>query len=51
MEEFMLRAGYHRGAGLTRSHMHVCMLRYVQRISNILSIDALEGAIIIFTLM
>lgn len=49
MEELMLRAGYSIGAELTRAHMHARMLRYVHRISSILSIDALEGAIIIFT--
>lgn len=51
MEQLMLHVGYYMGAELTRSRMPVCMLRYVRRISSILSIDALEGAIIIFTLM
>lgn len=36
---------------LSRSHMHVCTLRYARCVSIVLSIDALEGAIIIFTLM
>lgn len=51
MEEFTLHAGSYMDVELTRSHMHVHMLRYVLYISSILSIDALEGAIIIFTLM